>query len=71
MYQFNFKVDPEVVHDLCLNENTVIESYFSDGRITVRVLSDEDAQEFDTTPCDVCPNYCKRLGLCIAAEKLK
>lgn len=71
MYQFNIKVEPEIMEDLCLNENTVIESYFSDGKITVRILDDEEVQDFDHTPCDICPNFCRRLDICIAAEKLK
>lgn len=69
MYQFNIKVEPEIMEDLCLNENTVIESYFSDGKITVRILDDEDSQAFDPTPCNICPLFCKVLGHCVATTK--
>ena len=44
MYRFNIKVDPDIVADLCLNENTVIEAFYDDGNIIVRVLSDEEAR---------------------------
>lgn len=45
MYHFDIKVDPDIVTDLCLNENTVIEAFYDDGNIIVRVLSDEEAEE--------------------------
>lgn len=66
MYQFNLYVDPDVVEDLCLNENTVFESYYEDGKVIVRVLDEKSRQEFETNPCDMCPFYCKTKGICIA-----
>lgn len=32
MYRFNIKVDPDIVADLCLNENTVIEAFYAGSK---------------------------------------
>lgn len=66
MYRFNIKVDPDIVKDLCLNENTVIEAFFDDGNIIVRVLNDEEAMASPTSPCEICPLFCHIRGICVA-----
>lgn len=66
MFQFNLRLDPEIVEDLSLNEDTVIEAYFDDGTIIVRILSEEEAECFDSNPCNSCPLFCKAKGICIA-----
>ena len=71
MYRFNIKVDPDIVADLCLNENTVIEAFYDDGNIIVRVLSDEEAQEFPASPCEICPLFCRAREICVANLKKK
>ena len=71
MYRFNIKVDPDIVADLCLNENTVIEAFFNDGNIIVRVLSDEEAKEFQASPCEICPLFCRVREICVANLKKK
>ena len=71
MYRFNIKVDPDIVGDLCLNENTVIEAFFNDGNIIVRVLSDEEAKEFQASPCEICPLFCRAREICVANLKKK
>ena len=64
MYRFNIKVDPDIVKDLCLNENTVIEAFFDDGNIIVRVLNDEEAMASPTSPCEICPLFCHIREIC-------
>lgn len=71
MYRFNIKVDPDIVKDLCLNENTVIEAFFDDGNIIVRVLGDEEAMEFPSSPCEICPLFCRMRGICVTDPKKK
>ena len=71
MYRFNIKVDPDIVKDLCLNENTVIEAFFDDGNIIVRVLNDEEAMASPTSPCEICPLFCHIRGLCVADPQKK
>lgn len=71
MYRFNIKVDPDIVKDLCLNENTVIEAFFDDGNIIVRILDDEEAQAFPTTTCEICPLFCRATGICVVKPKRK
>ena len=71
MYRFNIKVDPDIVADLCLNENTVIEAFFNDGNIIVRVLSDEEAKEYPASPCEICPLFCRVREICVANLKKK
>lgn len=68
MYRFNIKVDPDIVSDLCLNENTIIEAFFDDGNIIVRILDDEEAHEFPVTECEVCPFFCHVKGTCVIVE---
>ncbi len=63
MFQFNLRLDPEIAEDLSLNEDTVIEAYFDDGTIIVRILNDEDAECFDPAPCSTCPLFCKAKGI--------
>lgn len=71
MYRFNIKVDPDIVTDLCLNENTVIEAFYDDGNIIVRVLSDEESEEYPASPCEICPSFCHVRGICVANLKMK
>ena len=71
MYRFNIKVDPDIVKDLCLNENTVIEAFFDDGNIIVRVLNDEEAMASPTSPCEICPLFCHIRGICVADTQKK
>ena len=71
MYRFNIKVDPDIVADLCLNENTVIEAFYDDGNIIVRVLSDEEAKEYPASPCENCPLFCRVREICVANLKKK
>ncbi len=69
MFQFNLEIDPEIIEDLRLNEDTVIEAYFDDGTIIVRILGEEEARFFDSNPCSTCPLFCKVRGVCIAHPK--
>ena len=71
MYRFNIKVDPDIVGDLCLNENTVIEAFYDDVNIIVRVLSDEEAKEYPASPCEICPLFCRVREICVANPKKK
>ena len=71
MYRFNIKVDPDIVADLCLNGNTVIEAFYDDGNIIVRVLSDEEAKEYPASPCEICPLFCRAREICVANLKKK
>lgn len=66
MFQFNLDVDPEVAEELSLDEDTVFETYFEDGKVIVRILDESASQEFESAPCDMYPFFCKRKGICIA-----
>jgi len=66
MFQFNLDVDPEIAEELSLDEDTVFETYFEDGKVIVRILEDADSQEFESTPGDMCPFFCKKKVICIA-----
>jgi len=69
MFQFNLTVAPEIAEELNLDEDTVFETYFEDGKVIVRVLDDEASQELNSTPCDLCPFFCARKGICLANFK--
>ena len=43
MFQFNLRLDPEIIEDLNLNEDTVIEAYFDNGTIIVRILDEDES----------------------------
>ena len=38
MFQFNLDVDPEIAEELSLDEDTVFETYFEDGKVIVRTV---------------------------------
>lgn len=71
MYRFNIKVEPDIVRDLCLNENTVIEAFFDDGNIIVRVLGDEEAKAFDHMATQNCSTCCKARAISAAFKNMK
>ena len=50
MYQFNRKVDLDVLRELCRNRNTVIEGFRDDGTILVRVVKASEAHSL-RDPC--------------------
>ena len=64
MFQFNLRLDPEIIEDLNLNEDTVIEAYFDNGTIIVRILDEDESEGFDSNPCSTCNLLCKAKGIC-------
>ena len=64
MFQFNLRLDPEIIEDLNLNEDTVIEAYFDNGTIIVRILDEDESEGFDSNPCSTCNLFCKAQGIC-------
>lgn len=70
MFQFNRKVDLDVLRELCRNRNTVIEGFRDDGTILVRVVKVSEAHSL-RDPCAVCPLFCKKIGICVIDPNLK
>lgn len=64
MFQLNLRLAPEIIQKLNLNEDTVIEAYFDNGAIIVRILDEDESEGFDPVPCIACPLFCKAKGIC-------
>ena len=71
MVQFNIHLEPDLIEELGINDDTVIETYFSDGAIKIRIFTEEeesggnDVNHASEGLCSNCPLFCKILGICM------
>ena len=66
---------PDLLIDaLNIDEDTMFESYYEDGKIKVRMVSEEDESKNETcnadeeSECIGCPFYCDTCGCCTYDE---
>lgn len=73
--EFTLALPDELLDTLGINEDTLFEAYFDEGKIKVRILDEEiteddfgneNFEERDEVPeeCIDCPHYCRRCGVC-------
>ncbi len=72
--EFAITLPEELLDALGIDEDTMFESYFEDGKIKVRILDENDlgenydGEDFedDEVPeeCAECPHYCWHCGVC-------
>lgn len=70
MYTLNIKVDPDVVAELGLDEDSVVEAYFDNGILVIHFPETGDDDCLDPAPCDTCPLFCKHRGICTAPSNI-
>ncbi len=70
--EFTITLPDELLDALGIDEDTIFEAFYEDGKIKVRPLDEadlnediEDSEE-DEVPekCVLCPNYCWKCGSC-------
>ena len=70
--EFTITLPDELLDALGIDEDTLFEAFYEDGKIKVRPLDEdcleeniEDSEE-DEVPekCVLCPNYCWKCGSC-------
>lgn len=78
--EFTITLPENLLEALGINEDTLFEAYFDDGKIKVSVLDeddlddefedDEDFDDEDEVPeeCAECPHYCRHCGVCMLDE---
>lgn len=71
--EFTILLPKKLTAALDINEDTLFETYFDDGKIKVRVI-DESEFEDELSNCDLtgndkacaeCPNCCRSCGRCL------
>lgn len=71
--EFTILLPEKLTAALDIDEDTLFETYFDDGKIKVRV-TDESEFEDELSNCDLtdngkecaeCPNYCRSCGRCL------
>lgn len=71
--EFTILLPEKLTAALDINEDTLFETYFDDGKIKVRVIDESDFEDelgnCDLTDngkeCAECPNYCRSCGRCL------
>ena len=70
--EFTITLPDELLDALGIDEDTIFEAFYEDGKIKVRPLDeadlDEDIEDSDENEvpekCVLCPNYCWKCGSC-------
>lgn len=71
--EFTILLPEKLTTALDIDEDTLFETYFDDGKIKVRII-DESEFENELSNCDLtdngkecaeCPNYCHSCGRCL------
>lgn len=70
--EFTITLPDELLDALGIDEDTLFEAFYEDGKIKVRPLDeddlDEDIEDSDedevSEKCVLCPNYCWNCGSC-------
>ena len=70
--EFTITLPDELLVALGIDEDTIFEAFYEDGKIKVRPLDeadlDEDIEDSDEDEvpekCVLCPNYCWKCGSC-------
>lgn len=72
--EFAITLPDKLLDTLGIDEDTLFEAYFDDGKIKVRILDEDDLDidyddedfEDDEVPeeCAECPHYCWHCGVC-------
>lgn len=77
--EFTITLPEELLKTLGVSEDTILESYFNDGKIKVRILDEDNlgdefedgSEDFeDDVPekCADCSHYCWRCDVCTLEE---
>ncbi len=71
--EFTILLPEKLTAALDINEDTLFETYFDDGKIKVRVIDESDFED-ELSNCDLTdndkecaeyPNYCRSCGRCL------
>lgn len=75
--EFSFTLPEDLLDALGINEDSMFETYFEDGRVKIRLLDEEDCQEEAENEdvvddedlnipekCVLCPNFCWHCRKC-------
>ena len=75
--EFSFTLPEDLLDALGINEDSMFETYFEDGRVRIRLLDEEDCQEEAENEdvvddedlnipekCVHCPNFCWHCRKC-------
>jgi len=75
--EFSFTLPEDLLDALGINEDSMFETYFEDGRVRIRLLDEEDCQEEAENEdvvddedlnipekCVLCPNFCWHCRKC-------
>ena len=71
--EFTILLPEKLTAALDIDEDTLFETYFDDGKIKVRVIEESDFED-ELSNCDLtdngkecaeCPNYCRNCGRCL------
>lgn len=79
--EFAITLPDDLLDALGIDEDTLFEAYYDDGKIKVRILDEEDLEdEFEDDDedfggniavpeeCAVCPHFCWHCGVCTLDE---
>lgn len=75
--EFAITLPEDLLNALGIDEDTLFEAYYDDGKIKVRILDEEaledDDEDFDDNidvpeECAECPHFCWHCGLCTLDE---
>lgn len=70
-FKLTFNIDPALAEALELNEDTLFETFYDDGKIIIQTIDaddfieedlEDDDCEFDE--CKDCPCFCQNCGKC-------
>lgn len=75
--EFSFTLPEDLLDALGINEDSIFETYFEDGRVRIRLLDEEECQEEAENEdvvdeedlnipekCVLCPNFCWHCRKC-------
>ena len=75
--EFSFTLPEDLLDALGINEDSMFETYFEDGRVRIRLLDEEECQEEAENEdvvdeedlnipekCVLCPNFCWHCRKC-------
>lgn len=75
--EFSFTLPEDLLEALGIDEDSMFEAYFEDGRVRIRLLDEEDIKDSTDQECEVneedlalpekcvcCPNFCWHCKKC-------
>jgi hypothetical protein len=74
--EFAITLPEKLLETLGIDEDTLFEAYFDNGKIKVRILDEDEFEDDDGSyyedevfeECAECPHYCRHCGVCTLDE---